>query len=76
MFLGCADEVATKLGSGGLRRHGLGLEDLRVSTDTSSIAVALQKIEQAALAVDVVVGQIELGDSWAGQAQPMFGGIP
>src|SRR5665648_1301054 len=58
VLLGCTDEDATQLGPRRLRRHCLGLEDLRVRADTGSVAMTLQEIEQATLPIDVVVGPV------------------
>ena len=66
--LGGGDEVAAQLGPGGLRRGVLGGLDLAVVGDPVDQALALQQVEQAAAAADVVVGQVELGDRgrWPG----------
>src|ERR1700712_4603457 len=57
-----ADELAAKLGPRGLRRlvdRGL---DLLVGGDAGRQALALQQVEDAAAALDVVVGQVKLSD--------------
>src|SRR5680860_1782147 len=74
--LGGTDEVAAQLGSGRLRGLVLGLEDLDVRTDPSSVAATLQEIEEATFTVDVVVGKIELGDPGTGQRQVVLGRVP
>ena len=43
--------------------------DLAVVGDPLDHALALQQVEQAAAAADVVVGQVQLGDAGAGQVQ-------
>jgi NADH-quinone oxidoreductase subunit B/C/D len=61
-FLRRADELAPQFGPGGLRRcvdRGL---DLLVGGDPRREAFALQQIEHATTAFDVVIGQIELTD--------------
>src|SRR5665647_2310061 len=65
-----------QLGSGRLWGKVLGFEDLDVRTDAGSVSATLQQIEEATLAVDVVVGKIELGDPGTGQRQVVLGGVP
>src|SRR5579862_941360 len=62
LLLGPADELAAQLRPGGLRREGLGLEDVQVPGDPVHGTVAVEQVVQAATAADVVVGQVQLGD--------------
>ena len=55
----------------GSRRHGLRLEDVDVTRGPLDRAVALQLVVQATAPVDVMVGQIGLGDLRRGQGQVM-----
>src|SRR5271166_5502632 len=65
--LGRADELTAQPGAGGLRRMVDRLRDVLVGGDTRRQALALQQIEDTAPPLDVVIGQIELGDLRVGQ---------
>src|SRR5690625_4604513 len=75
LLLRPADELTPEFGPGGLRWHRLGLEDLQVIDDTVHLAAVLKHVEQAAVAVAVVVGQIELGHARRGQRQVVLGAV-
>src|ERR1039457_4902710 len=60
-LLRTADELAAQPGPRGLRRNGLGLEDVQVTGGPVYRTVALQQVVQAAAAVHIVVGEVELG---------------
>ncbi len=60
-FLCGADELAAQLGPGGLRRGVDRGFDLLVGGDPGRQTLALQQVEHTAAALDVVVGQVELG---------------
>src|SRR5262249_55221531 len=57
--LGGADELAAQPGASGLRRMVDGLGDLLVGGDARRQALALQQIEHAAPALDVVIRQVQ-----------------
>src|SRR5450759_6029006 len=76
VLLGGANEVTAQLGPRRLRGHVLGLDDLEVRTYADRVATTLQKIEQATLTVDVVVGEVELGEPGAGQGQVVLCRVP
>src|SRR5690349_15184717 len=76
LLLRPADELAAQLGPGGLRRDRLGLEDVDVTGRPLDGAVALEQVVQAAAAVYVVVGQVELGHPGRGQRQVVPGPVP
>src|SRR3954451_4030731 len=61
-LLGALDEVAAQPGTRGLRRDRLGLEDRQLVGHARDGAALLEQVVEPALAVDVVVGQIELGN--------------
>ena len=62
--LGGLDKLAPQPRPGGLRRHGLGAEDLEVAGLTRDQAATLEQVEQPTSTVDVVVSQVELGQAW------------
>src|SRR5699024_5826467 len=61
LFLGTADELSTQTCPGRLGRYRLGLEDLQIVDDTVHLAAPLHQVEQPAVTMDVVVGEVELG---------------
>src|ERR1700730_2502426 len=61
LLLGPADKLAAQLGPRRLRRDRLGLEDVDVAGRPLHRPGPLQQVVQAAAAVHVVVGQVELG---------------
>ena len=70
VLLGGPDEVAAQLGAGGLRRAHLGLEDLRVGDDPRDQATPLEQVEQPSASVDVVVGEVDLGQPRGSRSSP------
>ena len=60
----------------GLRRDRLGREDVQVPAHPLDRAALLQQVVQAAAAVHVVVGQVELGDPRRGERQVVLGPVP
>src|SRR3954447_25737438 len=63
LLLSPFDEVASEPGASGLRGDGLGLEDAQVAGDPVDGALALEQVVETATAVDVVVGEVDLGDA-------------
>ncbi len=74
-LLRAPDEVAAQLGPGRLRRHGRRLEDLDVGGDPLDEPPPGEQVVQAAVAVDVVVGEVEPGDPRRGQRQVVLGPV-
>src|SRR6478609_2640594 len=74
-LLGLADELATQPRPGGLRRHRLRAEDLEVGGDPGDGPALLEQVVEAAAAVDVVVGEVELGDPRVAQRQAVLGAV-
>jgi hypothetical protein len=60
-LLGTTHEVAAQLGAGGLRWYGGRLEHLDVGGDPFGQPAPAHQVVQPAVAVDVVVGQVEPG---------------
>src|ERR1700722_5247363 len=73
--LGPADELAAQLGPRRLRRDRLGLEDVDVAGRPLHGPGPLQQVVQAAAAVHVVIGQVELGHPRRGQRQVVPGPV-
>ena len=71
-LLGPLDELAAQPGPGGLRRHRLGLEDLQVVGHPGDRAALLEQVVEPAAAVDVVVGEVELGDPRVAERQAVL----
>src|SRR4051812_24881197 len=69
LLLSPFDEVASEPGARGLRGDGLRLEDAQVTGDAVDGALALEQVVEAAAAVDVVVGEVDLGDARRRQRQ-------
>src|SRR5271165_1079659 len=75
LLLGPADELTAQLGPRRLRRDRLGLEDVNVARGPLHRPGPLQQVVQAAAAVHVVVGQVELGHPRRGQRQVVPGPV-
>src|SRR5690606_11149254 len=74
-LLSALDELPAQPGAGRLRRDGLGLEDLEVPGDPLDRSATLEEVVETAVAADIVVGQIELGDPRVAQRQPVLGAV-
>src|SRR4051794_12784425 len=68
-------EVAAQLRAGGLRRHRLGLEDLDVARHALHLAAALEQVEQAPAAGDVVVRQVQLSHTRVREVETVLGPV-
>src|SRR6476620_6741851 len=75
LLLGPADELAAELGPRRLRRDRLGLEDVDVAGRPLHRPGPLQQVVQAAAAVHVVVGQVELGPRRRGRREVVAGPV-
>src|SRR4029450_2461899 len=74
-LLGPADELAPEAGPGGLRRGLDRLVDGLVGGDPLDHVALLQPVEQPALAVDVVVLQVDEGDLGVAERQVVLGAV-
>src|SRR5436190_7314120 len=59
-----------------LRRHRLRLEDRDVAARALDCAALLQQVVKAAVAVDIVVGEVDLRDPRRGQWEVVLGAVP
>src|SRR5215208_5782804 len=74
-LLRALDEVATQSGAGGLRWDRLRTEDREVVGDPRDRTTVLEEVVQPALAVDVVVREVELRDARVPQRQVVLGAV-